>query len=160
MATRKTRLTPQQQDFVEDLGQLMASWGLPRNTGRLYAYLLLRSVPVTLDEIVAELRIAKGGASTGARQLTGFGLARAIGERGSRRIRYEPVYNLEPMYASRRRQFDAFIECLLRGARAATAGAPKQRMNEMAAVVKELEDDLTEVIARAKRKTWAVNGGR
>jgi len=154
MATRAARLSPQQHDFVEDLGQLMASWGLPRNTGRLYAYLLLRSTPVSLDELVTELGIAKSGASTGARQLTGFGLARAVGEPGTRRIRYEPVYSLEPMYTARRRQFDAFIECLVRGARSASSG-PKQRMNEMASVVRELEDDLTEVIAKTKRKTRA-----
>ena len=160
MAKQRATLTDAQHDFVEDLGQLMASWGLPRNTGRLYAYLLLRSVPVTLDEIVTQLGIAKSGASIGARQLTGFGLARAIGERGSRRIRYEPVYSLEPMYDARRRQFDAFIACLLRGARAAAAGGPKQRMNEMASVVKQLEDDLTEVIAKTRRKTWAASGGR
>ena len=59
-------LSSAQHDFVEDMGQLMASWGLPRNTGRLYAFLILRSAPVSLDEMAAELGIAKSGASLGA----------------------------------------------------------------------------------------------
>ena len=55
--------------FIEDLGHTMVAWGLTRTTGRIYAYLLLRSAPASLDEMAEELDIAKSGASVAARQL-------------------------------------------------------------------------------------------
>src|ERR1041385_3261277 len=81
--------------FIEDMGQLMAGWGLPRNTGRIWGYLLLRSEAAGLDRIAGDLGIAKSGVSVGARQLVQLGLARGLGERGSRRLLYEALPELE-----------------------------------------------------------------
>ncbi len=146
------RLNAAQHLFVENMGQLMATWGLPRNTGRLYAYLLLRAAPVSLDEIAADIGVAKSGASVGARQLAASGLARASGERGSRRIRYEPVYALEPMFEARQRQFAALMARFHEGARAAPAGAPRQRLVAMANTLERVVDDVTAGIVKAKRR--------
>ena len=141
-------LSAAQHHFVENMGQLMATWGLPRNTGRLYAYLLLRAAPVSLDEIVADLGVAKSGASVGARQLAAFGLARASGERGSRRIRYEPVYAMEPMFEARQRQFAALMARFHEGARAAPAGAARQRLVDMAKTLERIVDDVAAGIVK------------
>lgn len=152
MANERRRLNAAQQHFVENMGQLMATWGLPRNTGRLYAYLLLRAAPVSLDEIAADIGVAKSGASVGARQLTTFGLARASGERGSRRIRYEPVYALEPMFEARQRQFAALMARFHEGARAAPAGAPRQRLVAMANTLERVVDGVAAGIVKAQRR--------
>ena len=66
-------MTEAQMTFIEDMGQLMVGWGIPRNTGRIYAYLLLQREPATLDDIAGELHIAKSGASVAARQLAQLG---------------------------------------------------------------------------------------
>ena len=131
----------------------MATWGLPRNTGRLYAYLLLRAAPVSLDEIVADISVAKSGASVSARQLAAFGLARASGERGSRRVRYEPVYALEPMFEARQRQFAALMARFHEGARAAPAGAPRQRLVAMANTLERVVDDVAAGIVKAQGRS-------
>ena len=96
-------MTAAQVAFIEDMGQLMVGWGMPRNHGRIYAYLLLRREPASLDDIAADLSIAKSGASVASRQLAQLGLARAIGQPGSRRILYEALYNLESIFAARTR---------------------------------------------------------
>lgn len=38
-------LSAAQRRYIEGMGQAMAGWGLPRTTGRIYAYLLLRADP-------------------------------------------------------------------------------------------------------------------
>lgn len=82
-------LTPEQQRFIEDVSQLLVPWGMPIAAARLYVFLLLTKIPVTLDEIAEALGISKSGASTAAQYLLGGGIARRIGEPGSKRIRYE-----------------------------------------------------------------------
>lgn len=82
-------LTPAQQDFIDDFAQLLTPWEMPITAARLYAYLLLVSAPVTLDEFADALGISKSNASTAARDLEAMGIARRMTDRGSKRIRYE-----------------------------------------------------------------------
>ncbi|MCJ2188059.1 GbsR/MarR family transcriptional regulator [Novosphingobium beihaiensis] len=74
--------------FFDAMAMLMAPWGWPRPVGRIYAYLLLREEPATLDEIAADLGMSKSNASVAARTLEHCGSARRQGEAGSRRIYY------------------------------------------------------------------------
>lgn len=136
--------------FVEDLGQQMVDWGLPRTTGRTYAFLLLQPRPVSLDEIARGLDVAKSGASVSARQLVGFGLARAVGERGSRRVRYEALYDPQAMLASRNGQVLSFLARLREGARVAPSGSPRQHLTEMASFLEELLREIGTAIQRVK----------
>ncbi len=71
-----------EEQCIEDMAQLMVSWGLPRTTGRVYGLLLLQSAPTDLDEMVALIDVSKSGASIAARQLVALGLARASGDEG------------------------------------------------------------------------------
>jgi DNA-binding transcriptional regulator GbsR (MarR family) len=136
-----------QKRFVDDMGQQMVSWGLARTTGRIYAYLLLQSTPVSLDEIATDLRVAKSGASVSTRHLIGFGLARGSGEFGTRRLRYAANYDLDTVLAARTKQLHDFMARLRQGAAAATAAEPKRQMRHMTAA---LEVAMAE-IARAAR---------
>lgn len=80
--------SPQDEAFFDAMAMLMAPWGWPRPVGRIYAYLLLREAPATLDEIAADLGMSKSNASVAARTLEHCGNARRQGEPGSRRIYY------------------------------------------------------------------------
>lgn len=81
-------LSADDNHFLDDMSALMAPWGWPRPVGRLYAYLLLREEPATLDEIAADLGMSKSNASVAARTLEHCGNARRQGEPGTRRIYY------------------------------------------------------------------------
>jgi DNA-binding transcriptional regulator GbsR (MarR family) len=118
--------------FIDDMGQLMAGWGIPRNTGRIYAYLLLQRELTTLDDIAADLGIAKSGASVASRQLAQLGLARAVGQPGSRRVLYEALYSIESIIAARTAQMNELVARLRQGARVAPGGQGRQRLQAMA----------------------------
>jgi DNA-binding transcriptional regulator GbsR (MarR family) len=134
-------MTKAQITFIEDMGQMMVGWGIPRTTGRIYAYLLLKRDPATLDDIAAELGIAKSGASVASRRLVQLGLARAAGQPGSRRVLYEPLDNLEAITTARSAQMHQLVVRLRQGARAASGPQGRQRLLVMAdwcdALVKE-----------------------
>lgn len=82
------KLSNQDEAFLDAMAMLMAPWGWARPVGRIYAYLLLREEPATLDEIAADLGMSKSNASVAARTLEHCGNARRQGEPGSRRIYY------------------------------------------------------------------------
>lgn len=82
------KLSEADEAFLDAMAMLMAPWGWPRPVGRIYAYLLLRDEPATLDEIAADLGMSKSNTSVAARTLEHCGNARRQGEPGSRRIFY------------------------------------------------------------------------
>jgi DNA-binding transcriptional regulator GbsR (MarR family) len=145
-------VTGAQTTFIEDMGQLMAGWGIPRNTGRIYAYLLLQRELATLDDISADLNIAKSGASVGARQLAQLGLARAVGQPGSRRVLYEALYNIDSIIAARTAQMNDLVARLRQGARAASGGQGRQRMQAMADWCEEWTKQFPIVMRRLEKR--------
>jgi DNA-binding transcriptional regulator GbsR (MarR family) len=145
-------LTAAQRTFIEDMGQLMVGWGMPRNHGRIYAYLLLRREPASLDDIAADLDIAKSGASVASRQLAQLGLARAIGQPGSRRILYEALYNLESIFAARARQMSDLVTQLRHGARVASGAQGRQRLQAMADWCQEMINQYPLLIRRLEKR--------
>lgn len=126
----------------------MVGWGLARNIGRTYAYLLLRDEPASLDEIASDLEIAKSGASVATRQLVSFGMARAAGERGSRRVRYEALHSVEAIITARNAQATDLMRRFREGSAAAPPGAARERLQEMAEVMQELVDELPAIVRR------------
>lgn len=142
------QLADSQQAFVEDMGRYMVGWGVSRSTGRIYAYLLLRTEPASLDEIATELGMAKSGVSVAARQLVQFGLARSIGERGSRRLLYEALHSVDAVLAARNAQVVDLLNRLRQGAAAAPAGPGRRRLQEMAETLQELVDELPVIVRR------------
>ena len=145
-------MTRAQVTFIDDMGQLMAGWGLPRNTGRIYAYLLLQRELATLDDIAADLGIAKSGASVAARQLAQLGLARAVGQPGSRRVLYEALYSLESIIAARAAQMNDLVARLRQGARVAPGGQGRQRLQAMADWCEEWTRQFPIVMRRLEKR--------
>ncbi|VWX53380.1 GbsR/MarR family transcriptional regulator [Novosphingobium sp. 9U] len=82
------KLSAEDERFLDDIAVLMAPWGWARPVGRIYAYLLLRDGPATLDEIASDLGMSKSNASVAARTLEHCGNARRHSEPGSKRIYY------------------------------------------------------------------------
>src|ERR1022692_2069233 len=145
-------MTRAQITFIDDMGQLMAGWGIPRTTGRIYAYLLLQRELATPADIAADLGIAKSGASVAARQLAQLGLARAVGQPGSRRILYEALYNLESIFAARARQMNDLVARLRQGARVASGAQGRQRLQAMADWCQEMINQYPLLIRRLEKR--------
>ena len=139
-------------EFIEDLGHTMVTWGLTRTTGRIYAYLLLRSSPASLDEMSDELDIAKSGASVASRQLVAIGIARAVRARGSRRVLYVALLDPDAIMAGRNAQTRIFADRLRQGAHAAGPGQARRRLDEMAGIVEDLSAELPALVRRVRER--------
>ena len=140
--------------FIEDMGEHMVGWGLPRTTGRVYAYLLIHSKPVSLDEIARDLGASKSGVSVAARQLVSFGLARSTGERGSRRLLFSALRDPRAIFAARNAVAAELIELLHQGARVATTPGTRAHLREMAesftGFMREFAEHFARLAARNK----------
>jgi len=143
-------LTDEQHQFVEDMGQTMVGWGLPRATGRVYGCLLLQAEPASLDDIADALGVGKSGISVATRQLVQFGMARVVGERGSRRLRYEALYTLEGILAARQALLLELLARLRQGAEVSSQGARRDRLVEMADTVQRFADAAPALIAQLR----------
>jgi DNA-binding transcriptional regulator GbsR (MarR family) len=148
-------MTPEQTQFVDDMGQHMVGWGLPRTTGRIYGFLLLQAEPVSLDQLSRDLEVAKSGVSVAMRQLLALGLARSGGQRGSRRLLYEALYDIEAILAARNAQMLNLIDRLNQGARVAAPGTPRQRLIDMAATVEDWMHEIRALVRRTQARKQA-----
>lgn len=119
------------RDFARHIGTLLASWGLPQATGRVFGYLLIRSDPVDLDEIAEALGMSKSAVSVATRQLDVWCLARRIPQRGSRRVSYLAVVSPEVLLSVRQAQTRAFREALA-GGLVIAEGPARERLAELA----------------------------
>lgn len=71
--------------FIEQLGQLVESEGLPRTAGRMMGVLLISGVPLGTDELATRLRVSRASVSTNSRLLQSMGIAQLVREPGNRR---------------------------------------------------------------------------
>jgi DNA-binding transcriptional regulator GbsR (MarR family) len=145
-------LTANEGHFVEDMGRLMVAWSLPRTTGRVYAYLLLRPESATLDQIAKDLEVAKSGASVATRQLVSFGMARTHRQRGSKRLSFDAIYDLDALLAAREVQTRLFMERLREGAKVASSTTARRKINEMTETIADVVGELTDLARRNGRK--------
>jgi DNA-binding MarR family transcriptional regulator len=77
-----------EQQFVEQMGILGESDGLPRIAGRIFAFLLLRRDECSLDDLATALGVSRASISTDARRLAQMGLVERRSRPGDRRDYY------------------------------------------------------------------------
>src|ERR1700728_3056315 len=91
MPNIKNKETPKTRHrFIQGMAELLTPLGVPQTAARLYGYLLLCEEPVSLDRIVDDLEISKSTASVAAHLLEMYTLVRRSGQRGTRRVLFEP----------------------------------------------------------------------
>lgn len=98
---------PRQRTFIDEMATLLAPWGVPATAGRLYAYLLLREEPVSLEQIAADLDMSKAGAWNAARFLEHTNCARRSTERGSKRVFFRLGNDMAPCLLDQLRSLGA-----------------------------------------------------
>ena len=57
--------------FITQWGALGTQWGINRTMAMIHALLLVSPEPLTTDEVMEQLSISRGNASTNLRDLTG-----------------------------------------------------------------------------------------
>ncbi|GMA93092.1 GbsR/MarR family transcriptional regulator [Homoserinibacter gongjuensis] len=147
----------ERQQFIDALGDVLASWNLPRSTGRVYGALLLHAEPVTFDHLRAELQLSAGAVSTGVRELVSWGLARTIPQAGSRRLLVEAAGGFEQLLAASHERTRTFIRVLDAGAALVDGPRAGERLADVTALF-EGYVDAGERMLRARAR--AARGSR
>jgi DNA-binding transcriptional regulator GbsR (MarR family) len=84
----RNAMNAQTTNFVERMGLVLESDGLPRIAGRIFALLLVSPDARSLDALAGELRVSKGSVSTNARMLEQRGLLERVCRPADRRDYY------------------------------------------------------------------------
>ncbi|MET0296326.1 MAG: transcriptional regulator [Microbacterium sp.] len=117
--------------FVDAMGDTLASWNLPRATGRLYGHLLLLAEPATSEQLREDLGLSAGAVSTSTRELVSWGLARTIPQPGSRRLLVEATGGFEQLLAASHERARAFIRTLRAAESFADPGTASERLRDV-----------------------------
>jgi predicted transcriptional regulator len=120
-----------QLHFVDHVASLLAPWGMPQTTGRVYGYLLLQTEPVSLDQIVEELQLSKSTASVSARQLVDAKLAKRHGVRSSKRILFSATDKYDELYAAHCVLLGEVSTLMKNAADKVATGAASRRLKDM-----------------------------
>jgi DNA-binding MarR family transcriptional regulator len=148
-------LSVEQNRFVDDMGAFFGTYGLSHVLGRVFAYLLLRPEPASLDEIAADLGISKSGTSTAARLLDGWQLVRRIPERGSRRIRLEATTSIDRVLEAGLAKMQGFAKTVEEGRGIAEPGRPASRLEDLAGVLRMYVGATEEALRRVREASVA-----
>ena len=122
------------QRFIEKMGLLVETDGMPRIAGRILGLLLLTPEPLSLDALARELQVSKASASTNARLLERLGAVERVAKPGDRRDYYRvdnrmPERMLQIRLERVTRMRDLVAECLEGGAPASEE--VRRRLEEM-----------------------------
>jgi DNA-binding transcriptional regulator GbsR (MarR family) len=131
---------------MDEVASLMAPWGWSRHVARIFAYLLIRERPATLDDISEHLGIAKSIASVAARELEKFGNARRHSQPGTKQLLYsapEKRWGPFPDQAATIGILAALVE-----RQSFDSPAVTQRLSNMAAFLRAMREAMEEVYER------------
>jgi DNA-binding transcriptional regulator GbsR (MarR family) len=135
-------------EFIESIGDALATWRLSRATGRLYGHLLLCAEPTTFDELRHALDMSSGGVSTAVRELVAWGLARTIPQPGSRRLRVEAVGGFEQLLAASHERTRMFIRTLRAGESLTDDARASERLRSVTELFERYVDAGDEMLRR------------
>ena len=81
---------------------------------------------------MADLEISKSTASVAARLLEMYTLVRRSGQRGTRRVLFEPSDDYSGMMNAQKRSLEQLAALVKKGAQSSTSGKTRQRLRTMA----------------------------
>jgi DNA-binding transcriptional regulator GbsR (MarR family) len=118
--------------FIQGMADLLVPLGVPQTAARLYGYLLLSDAPVSLDRIAADIEISKSTASVAAHLLEMYTLVRRIGQRGTRRVLFEPSDDYSGMINAQKRTLERLAALIKEGAQSSSSRKTRERLRTMA----------------------------
>ena len=108
---------PDARAFVLHWGEMGTHWGVNRSVAQIHALLYLADRPLTADDIVDQLRLARSNVSTALKELQGYAIVRRVHVEGDRRDHFVAESDLWEMLLRitaerKRREIDPTIALL------------------------------------------------
>ncbi len=105
--------------FVRRWGEMAASWGVSRTMAEIHALLFLAPHPLCTDDVMEQLEVSRGSASTNLRQLVNWGLVSRNHRRNDRKEYFEADRDVWQMFETilrerRRREVQPMVETIER----------------------------------------------
>ena len=144
-------------NFIERMGLVLESDGLPRIAGRMFGLLLISPDPHSLDDLAADLKVSKGSVSTNARLLEQRGLLERVCRPADRRDYYSvPPDLFTRTMAQRLARWQRFHEAIgyARGLLPLLSSEVRQRLEEYEEAYGFMSQVIRDALARwqASRK--------
>jgi DNA-binding transcriptional regulator GbsR (MarR family) len=144
------KLSKPMLDFVRHWGEMGARWGVNRSVAQIHAVLYLADKPLTADEIVEMLGIARSNVSNSLKELQSFSLVELTHVMGERRDHFRAIQDPWDMVLAiieerKRREIDPTF-AMLRGCvdeaerDSATPAAARARLKAMLDVLKQVDE--------------------
>jgi DNA-binding transcriptional regulator GbsR (MarR family) len=148
-------MTDGESRFVEEMGQVLASYGMTPMAGRMWGWLMICEPPEqTAAEIAEALHASRGAISGTARLLANAGLIRRSTRRGDRREYFSaPPETFEMFLQNAGRIYRQFREMAERGLEAIADRPPESRarLQEFRDVFAFVEREVPAVVDRFLR---------
>lgn len=105
--------------FIRRWGEMAASWGIGRTMAEIHALLYLAAQPLCTDDVMEQLEVSRGSASTNLRQLVNWGLIFRVHRRNDRKEYFEAEKDVWQMFEiivreRRRREMQPIVETIER----------------------------------------------
>lgn len=105
--------------FIRRWGEMAASWGISRTMAEIHALLYLAAEPLCTDDVMEQLEVSRGSASTNLRQLVNWGLINRIHRRNDRKEYFDAEKDVWQMFEiisreRRRREVQPIVETIER----------------------------------------------
>jgi DNA-binding transcriptional regulator GbsR (MarR family) len=132
-------------DFIEKIGMIAQSEGLPRISGRVLAMLLYDGKRVSFGQLAKALQVSRGSISSSVRMLESQQLIKRVANAGDRQDYFQVVdnafANMVKASAARARLAAADIEESLKNIPVSEAG-PRERVASYAAFYRAMDGGL------------------
>lgn len=115
----RDRFEPVRNLFIRRWGEMAQSWGISRTMAEIHALLFVATEPLCTDDIMEQLAVSRGSASTNLRQLINWGLIHRVHRRTDRKEYFEAEKDVWQMFETitrerRRREVEPIVETLQR----------------------------------------------
>ena len=145
-------MTEDESRFVEEMGQVLASYGMTPMAGRMWGWLLIcEPAEQTAADIADALHASRGAISGTARLLASAGMIRRTTRRGDRREYFSaPPEVFDQFLANAGRIYRQFREMAERGLAAMADRPPesRERLQELRDVFAFVEREVPAVVDR------------
>jgi len=164
-------LDPILQKLVVHWGEMGTRWGISRTVAQIHALLYFSPRPLTADEIVEALGVARSHVSNSLKELESWGVIKGTHVLGDRREYFETIKDVWQMFEilldeRKRREMDPTLKTLRETAAQLDAGPTdahtQQRLQEMLEFFETMDGWYGEVrrLPLASRKKLASLGAK
>jgi DNA-binding transcriptional regulator GbsR (MarR family) len=112
-----TRLSEVDDQFVGLWRTMSSLWGISPTMAEIHGLLYITGAALSMDDIMARLKISRGNVSMNLSKLVEWGLVRRVHQRGDRRDYYESLSDVWEMFTlvaaqRKRREIDPILTTL------------------------------------------------